>query len=190
MRATWLPMQSERVILRPFREEDVAAFHTYRSDPDVAALQGWDPISLDDAHVFVGKQIAGRPGTLGTGAQIAIELRATGEMIGDVFLRTPAEQPYAAEIGFTLTPARRGHGYATEAVQLLLQGVFEKLGKHRVTALTYARNERSVRLLERVGMRREAHHIESSQLDGEWVDDYVYAILRWEWRKSRAADSG
>lgn len=182
------PLASARLILRKFQTSDVAPFHAYRSDPAIAHFQGWNAFTLDDAEAFVARQRAQEPGALGVGAQIAIELTSSGEMIGDVYLNTSDDKPHTAQIGYTLASRHQRHGYATEAVETLLHYVFGTLNKHRVAALTFADNLRSVALLERVGMRKEAHHTQSSQLDGAWVDDAIYAMLQDEWRSRARQD--
>ena len=87
----------------------------------------------------------------------------------------------AADIGYTFLPAHHGHGYATDA----------RLGAHRVTgrndARNNARNDASAAVLERLGMRLEAHLIENEWVKGEWTDESIYAVLAVEWA-SRPAD--
>ncbi len=63
----------------------------------------------------------------------------------------------------------------------ILKYLFEKLQKHRVTASVDPLNENSVRLLERLGFRREAYFIKGLFYEGAWVDDVIYAMLREEW---------
>ncbi len=177
------PLETDRLLLRRFEARDVEALHAYRADPEVARFQGW---ALDygraEAEAFVAEQAEIEPGALGVGAQIAIELKATGVLIGDLFLWTPEKEPRQAKFGYTLARAAWGHGYATEAVRGLLGYVFDTLGKQRVTALTDTRNERSIALLERIGMRREAHLVESWFHRDRWTSEYAYALLQREWR--------
>jgi RimJ/RimL family protein N-acetyltransferase len=93
-----------------------------------------------------------------------------------------------AELGWVLAPEHARHGYATEAVEGLLEICFVELGLRRVTANCFAANEPSWRLMERVGMRRETHAVrESLHRSGEWLDGYAYALLDDEWRASRAS---
>jgi RimJ/RimL family protein N-acetyltransferase len=88
-----------------------------------------------------------------------------------------------AELGWCLDPRYAGRGYATEAVEGLLHLCFELLGLRRVTASCFADNERSWRLMERVGMRREAHTVaDSLHRSGRWLDGLTYAMLADEWR--------
>ena len=76
----------------------------------------------------------------------------------------------------------QGQGLATEAVRALVTTCFDQLGFHRISARTGRDNKRSWRLMERLGMRREAHFRESHVVKGEWRDEFVYAVLADEWR--------
>jgi RimJ/RimL family protein N-acetyltransferase len=89
------------------------------------------------------------------------------------------------EIGYIVHPAHSGHGYATEAAAPLLAVAFDELGLHRVIGRTEARNVASARVLEKLGMRREAHLVENEWVKGEWQSELVYAILDREWRSQR-----
>ena len=176
------PLETERLILRRFEARDLEPFLAYRQDRDVAWFQGWSlDFTRQDAEAFIEEQSRVEPGALGTGAQIAIERKATGALVGDLFLWTPENQPKQAKIGYTLARGAWGEGLATEAVLGLLGWVFGTLGKHRVTAQTDTENERSIALLERVGMRREGHLRESWFHRERWTDEYVYALLVHEW---------
>ena len=86
------------------------------------------------------------------------------------------------EIGFVLHPDHHGQGYAGEAACAMLRLGFEELGLHRIVGRCEPRNEASARLLERLGMRREAHLIENEWVKGEWQSELVYAMLDREWR--------
>jgi RimJ/RimL family protein N-acetyltransferase len=88
-----------------------------------------------------------------------------------------------AELGWTFDPAHHGHGFATEAIGAVLRICFDDLGLRRVVAICFTANEPSWRLMERIGMRREARHVkESLHRDHGWLDAYVYALLAEEWR--------
>ena len=176
---------SPRLILRRFRYSDLVPFCGYRSDPRVARYQDWESWSEEEGRQFLERQMTLHPDVPGTWFQLAIELAETGELIGDLGLHTPADRPGQSEIGFTLASEHQGQGYATEAVNRLLDYLFGDLGKHRVTAVTDARNTPAARLLERVGMRREGHFIENAWFKGGWGDEYQYAMLEREWRGLR-----
>jgi RimJ/RimL family protein N-acetyltransferase len=107
-------------------------------------------------------------------------------MIGDCIVRLLSATHRQGEIGFVLHPDHHGHGYATEAGQTMLQVAFEGLGLHRVIGRLEARNAASARVLERLGMRREAHFVENEWVKDEWQSELVYAMLDRDW----AAASG
>jgi RimJ/RimL family protein N-acetyltransferase len=91
-----------------------------------------------------------------------------------------------AEVGYTFSPAYHGKGYATEAATALVDLAFSGLGAHRVIGHLDARNTASAAVLERLGMRREAHFVENEWVKGEWTDDAVYAVLSSEWQAHRS----
>ena len=176
-----LPLDTPRLRLRAFQMEDAAAFAAYRSDPLVARYQGWQaPFTLDQAREFIAEMQATRPGLLDEWYQIAIELKQDGRLIGDCAFYILPEDGQQAEIGFTLTRAYQGQGLATEAVTRLIDYLFDTFQLHRLRALCDVDNRASSRLLERVGMRREAHFIENFWSKGEWRSEYGYGLLRRE----------
>lgn|SRR5690242_17877400 len=95
-----------------------------------------------------------------------------------------------AELGWALRPDETGKGYATEAVEAAIRICFEQLGLRRVTASCFAANTASYRLMERVGMGREARTVKDAlHPSGEWMDGYAYALLADEWRRRHASSS-
>ncbi len=86
-----------------------------------------------------------------------------------------------------LHPDQHGRGYGREATLEMLRLGFEGLGLHRIIGRCDARNDTSARLMERLGMRREAHFRENEWVKGEWCDEYVYALLAAEWASLNAA---
>ncbi len=184
-------LETPRLILRPFRERDVQPFARYRSDPEVARYQGWEaPFNPEKAARFVRGMMSRAPGEPGQWYQVAFELKSTGEMIGDCAFHRLAEDPYQAEIGFTLARPFQGQGYATEAVERLLAYLFGELELHRVRANCDPQNGASARLLQRVGMRHEGRCVESLWFKGRWADEDWYAILRREWEARRGRPTG
>jgi len=176
-----------RVVLRRLRPGDLAALVRYRSEPAVARFQGWDsPYPAADGERLIGEMLGRHPDTPGEWFQFAIAIEPDGRLAGDCGALISADDPRQAEIGFTLAPEHQGAGYATEAVLALLGYLFGERAKHRVTASCDPRNTRSAALLERVGMRREGHLVESTWAKGEWTDDLLYALLDREWAAGQA----
>lgn len=176
-------IESDRLLLRRFRESDAECFLAYRTKPEVFRYQGegWENYTFEQAVKFVKEQMDFGPGLPDTWFQIAIELKAEGRLIGDCAIHTLPHDLKQAEIGFTLDPIYQRRGYAAEAVSCLLGYIFKELDMHRVIAVADVRNEASVKLLQKLGMRREGHFIKNAWYRGEYTDEYLYAILKEEW---------
>lgn len=175
------PVRTERLVLRRMAEGDVAKIFAYRSQPQVAEWIGGLATDVDS--------LAER---FGEGAD-AVMVERDGRLIGDLMVKV--QDGYAqrevselaaaseAELGWTFDPAHQGRGFATEAIGELFRICFDDLGIRRVIAICFTANEPSWRLMERLGMRREARHVkESLHRDHGWQDAYVYALLAEEWR--------
>jgi RimJ/RimL family protein N-acetyltransferase len=147
---------TDRLVLRDLRACDAEIMFAYRSDTEVSRYQAWKPASAEELRRFFD-DLAGRdPGTSGGWYQVGLALRATGELIGDCGIHS-ADDPLLAEIGITLAQRFQGHGYAGEALRAMVTYLFGMLRKHRIRASVDPRNERSLRLMERLGFRQEAH---------------------------------
>ena len=172
---------TQRSTLRPIQGPDAQALLTYKGIPEINQWLGWIPETIDEVHAFVARN----PEAFNipeTWFQLVIEHRESGNVIGDIGVHFVDEQQ--CELGYTLNPKYSGQGYATEALSGLISHLFRKLHKHRVFASVDPRNHASIRLLERLGFRKEAHHIKSLWFKDQWVDDVIYAVLREEWISS------
>lgn len=118
----------------------------------------------------------------GDGLLLVVLLAPDGPLIGDVDLQLISDEHRQGEIGYVFHPAHQGKGYATEAATALLRIGFETYDLHRMVGKVDVRNEASARVLERLGMRREAVFRQNERFKGEWTDEAVYAILADEWR--------
>jgi RimJ/RimL family protein N-acetyltransferase len=175
-------LETERLCLRRLTDADLEAFVEYRDLPQVARYQSWDAYSVEDGQKLIDSMRSSQPDTPGEWFQFAITERLSGVLVGDCGICVDRNQPRLAEIGFTLAPAHQGQGYATEAVRALLGYAFSTLRLHRVIGNCDARNLASARVLERAGMRPEAHFIEDYWSKGEWTSSLIYAILEREWQ--------
>jgi RimJ/RimL family protein N-acetyltransferase len=184
--APFTRIETERLILRRFRDSDLVPFVAYRNDPEVARYQSWDSFDEGEARAFIREVGSAQPGVPGQWFQFAVESKETGDLVGDCALQVDGQEPYRAEIGFTLAQEHQGKGFASEAVARLLDYAFDDLGLHRVVAIADCRNEPSWALLERVGLRREGHFLQSIWFKGGWSDEYLYAVLKDEWLGMRA----
>jgi RimJ/RimL family protein N-acetyltransferase len=187
--AAFTRIESERLILRRFEDSDLSPFVAYRNDPEVAKYQAWDSCDEQEARAFIREMKSARAGVPGEWFQFAIESKETGALIGDCALRVDEDEPYRAEIGFTLAREYQGRGFASEAVSRLLDYAFDTLGLHRVVAIADCRNAPCVALLERLDLRREGHFVENIWFKGRWADEYLYAVLKDEWLQKRVLSS-
>jgi RimJ/RimL family protein N-acetyltransferase len=103
-------------------------------------------------------------------------------VIGDCGIHFRDDDPRQVELGITLAPTHQGLGLATEALGTVLEYVFNRLGKHRVFAVTDAENDAAASLFRRLGLRKEAHFIEHLWFKGAWGSEYLFALLRREWQ--------
>lgn len=176
-------LASRRLVIRRFVPGDAEAFSSYRSDPEVARYQDWDcPYPIGEARKFMASLDRLAPGTPGTWFQFAVALAPSSILIGDVALRTSRTDSRQAELGFTFASAHQRQGFATEAVQAVLQYAFRHLAMHRVFSRTDERNLRAQLLLERLGFRRKGELRKNVWFKGAWATDLVYAQLASEWR--------
>jgi RimJ/RimL family protein N-acetyltransferase len=182
------PLATERLLLRPFEPGDLDALVEIQGDPEVVRYLYFDARDRAELRgVLTEKQTRTAIEKDGDALNLAAVLRDGGTLVGDVTLWLISEQHSLGEVGYILHPRHGGRGYATEATRALLALGFEQLGMHRIRGRLEARNTASVRVLERVGMRREAHFVENEFVKGEWNDEVVYALLEREWRAAQAA---
>ncbi|MDF1839378.1 MAG: GNAT family protein [Planctomycetota bacterium] len=172
---------TDRLLLNRLGQADAPALFAYRSLPDVARFQSFEPNSMEDAEAFIRSCAGVEFGAAESWAQLAVRSKETDELLGDVGIHFLEEGTQQVEIGFTIAPKFQGRGLGSEAVCGLIDCLFGILTKHRVTASVDPRNAASMALLKSVGLRQEAHFHESLCFKGEWVDDVVWAMLRKEW---------
>ncbi|WP_369358085.1 GNAT family N-acetyltransferase [Streptomyces sp. cg2] len=180
------PLRTERLDLRPVRHDDFDAVHAYRRRPEVCRYLYGGPHDEAASRAFVAEK-ATRTTLRESGdfLQLAVVLRETHTLVGDVTFVYTRREHRQGRIGYVFNPDHAGHGYATEAARALLRLGFEELGLHRIQAELDGRNTASARLLERLGMRREGHLRENEFLDGGWSDEVIYAMLAREWHDQR-----
>ena len=167
-----LPLRGARVVLRPFRVDDVPAVLAYASDAEVTRHLEWD--AYDDpatAAAFIRSTHGGPPFWYA----YAVTDRETGALVGGADLRVVSAFDRRGEVGYGLARSYWGKGYAAEAAGLLVRFGFERLGLVRVQALCAVDNVRSLRTLERVGMRREGRLVNYRLKHGRPGDHFLYA---------------
>ena len=178
------PITTPRLSLRPYVFDDLDALYDIQSLPEVTRYLMYGTRDRDQVREILEQRIRA-DGPERDAVNLAVVLPDSGTLIGDVvlFLRNPEHRQ--GEIGYVFHPDHGGRGYATEAARVLLRLGFTDYGLHRIIGRLDARNTASARVLERLGMRREAHFVENEIVKGEWTDEVVYAMLEDEWRSQQ-----
>ncbi|QTD96613.1 GNAT family N-acetyltransferase [Streptomyces cyanogenus] len=178
------PVATERLVLRLFTPDDVEDRYAYQSLPEVARFLYRPPLTREDCAESIAARAGGTPWQADGDVLLLAVCRAEEPrvVIGEVVLTLTSARARQAEIGWVFDPRHAGRGYATEAARALVGVAFGQLGVHRVFARLDVLNTASVRVCERLGMRREAHLVDND-LDGDrWGSEYGYAILAREWK--------
>jgi RimJ/RimL family protein N-acetyltransferase len=182
------PIESERLRLRPFTRGDVDAVFAYRRREDVSQFLFDGSMSRETVAEAVRSRVNQIAFTEeGDRIVLAVERRFDNQLVGEVSMIWRSISARQAEIGYVLNPEFQGQGFATEAARALLGVGFDGFGLHRIHARCDARNAASWRVMERLGMRREALFREHTLVRGVWDDEFIYAILDHEWAAQKPA---
>ena len=173
-------IETERLIIRRFKEEDWKDLYEYLSDEEVVRYEPYQTFSVEEAQ----REVKGRAESPNF---FAVCLKKNNKLIGNVYF---AKQEFKTwEIGYVFNRVYQGKGYATEAAKAVIEYGFEMRGARRIIAMCNPLNMASWRLLERLGMRREGHLRQNiyfkkdEQGNPIWSDTYEYAILKEEYSK-------
>ena len=177
------PLRTARLDLRPHRPEDLDDLLRFHSDPEVVRFVPWpvrDRAATEETLRTKLQQGSWREP--GQWMVLAVELRATSTVIGEVLLKHVSDTDRQGELGFALGREHQGRGYAEEAARELLRVGFEELGLHRVVAICIEENEASAGLLQRLGFRREGRLVDNAFHKGSFVTQLLFGLTEDEWR--------
>ena len=178
------PIHTERLILREYEKDDWALVHHYAEKTDVVEFLPWGPNTEEETKQFIERVIKNRSKTPREKYEFAVILKENDKLIGGCSLNICNPEDQSGEIGYCFSPEIWGNGYATEAVSALIEFTFQKLEIHRLFAGVEPENTRSIRVLERLGLRLEGHLKENKLIRGKWRDTLIYAILAKEWENT------
>lgn len=180
-------LTTARLLLREYRDSDFAAIRAYDSDPLVQQYCGAVTITEQETWAYLQqtKRWAGEQPR--TRYPFAVARLEDDGVIGWAPLAIRDLSLREAEIGWTINRRFWGQGYATEAGRCLLRFGFGALNLHRIYAICRVENQASWRVMEKLGMRREAHYKEVEWTDGAWRDQYRYAFLDHEWQRTASS---
>lgn len=180
-----LPVETDRLLLRPFERSDIDSVSTYHALPSVqryvvARTRDRSEIAgaLNTMRQHVSLQ---RPGDTLT---LAMVRKGDKRLLGHVSLQWSDATAGQGEMRFIINPSFSGQGFAGEAIGAMLDLAFGHYKIHRVFVRCDGRNHHSAKLLQQIGMRLEAHYREHALFQGEWDEELHFAILDREWRQS------
>jgi len=178
-------LQTKRLILRPWREEDAEALYTYARDPEVGPPAGWKPhTSVENSREII-RNILSAPETY------AVCHRETGNPIGSVGLHRSdlAEREDEYELGYWIGRPFWGRGLIPEASRELLRYAFEELHVNRIWCGHYDGNVKSRRVQEKLGF---VYHHTTEGLEVRQMNEirtgHVMLMTREKWEKGRSRD--
>ena len=175
-----MQLATDRLILRELAESDAQRLLEIESAPAFGRYVERYSETLGEAEIYVRGVVVESQQLPRLVYDFAVLL--DGVMIGRCGMKRGDTEPRAAMLWYAIDSAHQGQGYAVEAARAVLRFAFEELGLHRVWADADPRNAASVRVMERIGMRREAHHVENVCIRGEWCDSVICAMLKREWQ--------
>ena len=177
-----LRYETDRLIVRRPNVADLGDYLAFRNHPQNLSMQPADPATPDRASALLARQAEMPVGVENIWVMLAVELKGEHRMIGEVGVFLFDKTASLGNLGWIIHADFQQRGYAHEAVQTLFHYVFDVEGLRRVTGNCPTCNDASFRLMEKLGMRREAHMRQSRQWKGDWFDEYAYALLRDEWQ--------
>lgn len=176
------PLETERLIIRAPVIEDLDPLVARRNDPDVAYYQDWPlPYLRERAEAGLKRAIEQGGPANDSGWMATVTLRDDPQPIGDIYIG-PTSAWRAAEIGYSFVPRCWGKGYASEAVDAVLNYLFEERGILRASASFHPENVASAMLLERAGFLWEGQtklsFFQDERPEPENSDDGWYGLTK------------
>lgn len=180
-----LPIHTDRLTLRTFERGDIDGLCAYHALPSVQRYvfsRTRDRAEIAGALKIMREHVSlQRPGDTLT---LAVVRRGDQSLVGHVALHWADATAGQGEVRFVVNPAYAGQGYAGEALTALFDLAFDHFHIHRVFARSDGRNHHSIKLMQQLGMRLEAHYREHALFQGEWDEELHFAILDREWQRS------
>lgn len=177
-------LRTERLVLRTFDPNDAVDVYAYAHSDRVGPMAGWAPHKcLDDSRRVV-------EGFIAAGDVWAVVDKASGHVIGTVGLHKDPYRPLEGcrRLGYVLGETHWGKGYATEACRAALRYAFEELGCPVVSVAHYPINQRSRRVIKKLGFTCEGTLRRTTLLyDGTYADSIVYSLFKEEYEAQMAA---
>lgn len=173
-----MQLKTSRLVLNEIISTDLDDIHTLNSIPEVDEFNTLGlPDSIETTKLLLDGWIDEQTAEPRTSYTFAMRSGADNQFIGMMAIRLDRPKYSKAEVWYKAYPAYWGKGYTSEALSALLKFGFDELGLHRIEAGCATENIASIKVLEKAGMTREGVCRKILPIRGEWVDNYMYAIL-------------
>jgi len=182
-----LPFATDRLRIRDFTAEDEQGVLALYGERRITRHMAHGPRTARSARQHLARVMREQREQPRVRWDMAVEPAGGGPLVGacDLALLAPDE----AEIGYLLAPASWGKGFGTEIATALLDLAFRELSVERVQSTVEVHNRRSLRVLDKAGLRWEATLRRHLRVGPRWWDVHVYAIVRDEWLQARRRTS-
>lgn len=167
--------------LRPADDSDFEDFYNWWNDPQLAGeYAGFSPKTAQEVRRLLKRAY-----------NFIIEGRTDNRKMGFIsYYQVRSDYYNLYEIGYRIKPSERRKGYTTEAAELLVDYLFTEKNVERIESVTDTENLPSQRVLEKNGFRREGALRRRFYLNGNYRDEYMYSLLREEWRRAKSLAAG
>jgi len=190
------PIETRRLLIRPYEDKDLEDIFDYSGTSDFWLMRTlpWQPTREGVKKFWESRRVMDTTNQVDQidlivewkEIDLIVEWKEKSKVIGNIgILISKNIDNKQGTIGWLLGNKFQGQGFASEAARALLTFGFDALGLHRISAGTSRDNIRSWLLMERIGMRREAHFKQSEYVNGEWQDEFIYGILAEEWHSKK-----
>jgi RimJ/RimL family protein N-acetyltransferase len=176
-----LEIKGDRLVLKKLKREDLEFIYEMEKNPLVYYYEADEEPSKEKICKKHNSNLSRMEEYPEEYLVFLIRVNQEDTPIGQVFIQLNWEEMREWEIGYVLYPDYWGKGYATEAVMMLVKYTFENLDAHKIVGFCNANNEKSAKLMERIGMNRDGLLREGRLWHKEWCDEYVYSILEREY---------
>jgi ribosomal-protein-alanine N-acetyltransferase len=174
-------LEGERLVLRPHLEGDFDSVHEFSADADVCRYMQWGPNSEEQSRRFLASTLAAQCLTPKKQFDWVIVVKESGLVVGSFTLRltdgAAFENAKMGEVGYVLSRAAWGKGFATEACDLAISYGFDVLGLHKVSATCEPLNFASAKVLQKAGLRAEGYLRKHILIKGEWHDTLIFGCV-------------
>ena len=178
-------IKTDRLLIREYSDQYLEQLFEYRSDPRVYLWYTKKQNSIEDLKEYLKSNITEFDKDNGYSVFVIL---LEDKVIGDIAISYWDYDNERSALGYAIRPEYQRLGYGYEAVNALINFMFEVMKQNRIQAGVDYNNKASIGLLRKLGFRREGYFRQTEYKNGEWKDSCLYAILREDWVKNRSKE--